>query len=501
MSDQTGFNYEVMLSRLHGGLCAFQSLRAHRRHREQAAAPARTPEPHATPEPRMTPEPPRAHRPPVDEPATGSPEPQAFVTVGGRVVPLFGNMDGLFGAAAAPSAPVQTTPPTTPPAEETRPAPTTPAPALTASTLKLPPPTPPPRLGLIYGGHPPASEAAAAAEPATTPPRAPSHEPPTPRPQDAQEAPSIASLTARLDARAHAEAQRLEQVHAEHRAVLATVLREHQDELRAQREAEAARTTQLLREHRDELRAQREVDATRAAQLLRDVFAEHRAELASANPSHADQAATEGDSAGLRAALLEQASLQREANEDVAEHISALTSIVADLGQTVGMLAVAAAHKAHHNNLPTRPTFTPPPRSEPAAAAPHVPSARSAALPQVDPVGVTASRIEPASSRVEPTAPTSSALPPAAANRHRGPADLSLSHAITHEPAHRRPIHLRLAQEAAERAHVQEALEGDLDDDLGTDPVDESDDPRQSRRLPPCTDLVQHEEQERDHDA
>jgi hypothetical protein len=391
----------------------------------------------------------------------------------------------------------------TPPAEETRPAQTAPAPAATASTLKLPPPTPPPRLGLIYGGHPPTPEPAAAAEPSTAPPRAPSPEPAPGQqaPAQAQETPSIASLAALLDARALAEAQRLEQVHAEHRAILAIVLRDHQDELRTQGEAEAARTTQLLREHRDELRAQQEADAARTAQLLREVLAQHRAELASANQSHADRIATEGDPAGLRAALLEQASAQREANEDVAEHISALTAIIADLGQTVGMLAVAAAHKAQHNNLPTRPTFTPPPRSEPAAAAPHVPSARSAALPQVDPVGVTASRIEPASSRVEPTAPTSSALPPAAANRDRGPADLSLSHAITHEPAHRRPIYLRLAQEAAERARVQEALESDLDDDLGTDPVDESDDPRPRRRLPPCTDLVQHEEQERDHDA
>jgi hypothetical protein len=496
MSGQTGFNYEVMLSRLHGGLCAFQSLRAHRRQREQEAAPA------PTPEPRTTPEPPRAaHRPPVDEQLTGSAEPQAFVTVGGRVVPLFGNMDGLFGAAIAPSAPLQTASPMTPSTEETGPAQTAPAPALapTVSTLKLPPPTPPPRLGLIYGGHPPTPEPAPTAEPSTAPPRAPSHEPQTPA--QAQETASIASLTAMLDARAHAEAQRLEHVHAEHRAILAIVLREHRDELRAQGEAEAARTTQLLREHRDELRAQQEADAARTAQLLREVLAQHRAELASANQSHADRIATEGDPAGLRAALLEQASSQREANEDVAEHISALTAIIADLGQTVGMLAVATAHKAQHNNLPTRPTFTPPSRSEPAAAAPHVPSARSAALPQVDPVGVTASRIEPASSRVEPTAPTSSALPPAAANRDRGPADLSLSHAITHEPAHRRPIYLRLAREAAERAHVQEALEGDMDDDLGTDPVDVSDDPRPRRRLPPCTDLVQHEEQERDHDA
>jgi hypothetical protein len=140
----------------------------------------------------------------------------------------------------------------------------------------------------------------------TAPPRAPSHEPQTPA--QAQETASIASLAALLDARAQAEAQRLEQVHAEHRAILAIMLREHQDELRAQGEAEAARTTQLLREHRDELRAQREADAARTAQLLREVLAEHRAELASANQSHADRIATEGDPAGLRAALLEQAS-------------------------------------------------------------------------------------------------------------------------------------------------------------------------------------------------
>ncbi len=493
MSGQTGFNYEVMLSRLHGGLCAFQSLRAHRRQREQEAAPA------PTPEPRTTPEPPRpTHRPPVDEHATGSPEPQAFVTVGGRVVPLFGDMDGLFGAATAPSAPLQTAPPMTPPAEETRPTQTAPAPAPTASTLKLPPPTPPPRLGLIYGGHPPSPEPSAAVEPSTAPPRAPSHEPQAP-PQ-AQETPSIASLAALLDARAQAEAQRLEQVHAEHRAILAIMLRDHQDELRTRGEAEATRTMQLLREHRDELRAHREADAARTAQMLREVLAEHRAELASTNQSHADRIATQGDPAGLRVALIEQASLQREANEDVAEHISALTTIIADLGQTVGMLAVAAAHKAQQSDLPTRPTFTPPPRREPAAGTPHVPSARST-VPQVEPVAITASRIEPAPSQVEPTAPAPSDPPPAAANQPRGRADLSLSHTIAEEPAHRRPIYLRLAQEAAERARVQEALEGDPDDDLGTDPVDESDDPRPRRRLPPCTDLVQHEEQERDHDA
>jgi hypothetical protein len=43
----------------------------------------------------------------------------------------------------------------------------------------------------------------------------------------------------------------------------------------------------------------------------------------------------------------------------VAEHISALTTIIADLGQTVGMLAVAAAHKAR-NRPPSRSATTMP---------------------------------------------------------------------------------------------------------------------------------------------
>ena len=89
MSDQTGFNYEVMISRLHGGLCAFQSLRAHRRQREQAAAP--------TEPTRVTPDPSRPTR--VEPPA--APPPQAFVNLGDRAVPT--SVDsGLFGVMPAP---------------------------------------------------------------------------------------------------------------------------------------------------------------------------------------------------------------------------------------------------------------------------------------------------------------------------------------------------------------------------------------------------------------
>lgn len=155
MSNQTGFDYDVMLSRLHGGLCAFQSLRAHRRQREQAAPPMT--------EERVTPEPPRparvAHVDDLAElRAAGSLEPQAFVAVGDRMVPLFGNVNaGRFGVMATPAVPPASVTPATPTAAPAPVAdePPPPAPALAASTLRLPPPTPPPRLGLIYGGRPP----------------------------------------------------------------------------------------------------------------------------------------------------------------------------------------------------------------------------------------------------------------------------------------------------------------------------------------------------------
>ena len=486
MSGQTGFNYEVMISRLHGGLCAFQSLRAHRRQREQAVVPAASTERRA-PEERVTPPPPRAT--PVDEQVTGSPEPQAFVAMGDRVVPLFGSLNGLFGGAPAPSAtaPTVSAPPPAAPAptaEETRPPQSATAPTPTASTLKLPPPMPPPRLGLIYGGHPSPPDPApnVATEPASATPRTSTHEP-APRPQgpaQAQETPSLASITALLDSRAQADAQRLEQVHAEHRAVMAITLREHRDELRAQVEAEAARTTQLLCAHRDELRAQREADATRTAQLLREVFAEHRAELVRANQAHADYLAQQPtpDTVGmgeLRGALLEHASLQREASEDVADQISALTTIVADLGHTVGMLAVAAAHKAQQSHLPTRTTFPPPPRVEPAPS------------PQGERLASTVSPpIEPDTARVGPAAPAFSDTTPPAANQP--------SAQLKAPPPQTR-------SEAAERARLQEALEDDSDDDIAAALASDDDDPVHRRRLPPLTALEKSDDQEADDDV
>jgi hypothetical protein len=525
MSNPTGFDYEVMISRLHGGLCAFQSLRAHRRERAQAAAPPPATEGRRTSEP-----PPAARVAHLDDlaelHATASLEPQAFVAVGDRVVPLFGSVSaGLFGGAAAGPATTPTDPPATPPsapapaaAPATPPAPAAESrPSAPAATLRLPPPTPPAQLGLILGGRPPTPEPGAVTEPPTAI-----------RPQEPDAPPiavavSAASITALLDARAQEEAQRLERAHAEHHAAMATLLREHQEALRGQSEADATRTTALLRdvfaEHRAELRAQSEADAARTTALLRDVFAEHRAELAQANQAYqlaqrsqsADSPAAACDTVELRAALLEQANAQREANDAVAANIDALTSIVGDLGHTVGMLAVAATQKAQRS---VQAIFPPPPRVEPAtaraaapdvdlasvhAAAPHVdPASSRAAAPHVDPaaiaVSATSPHLEPAnhgpsaaaSRPVEPVAPASSQATLAAANQ---PTSTSLTDAITSEPPRTRAIGLTLAEEAAARARVQRTLAEDDDPDLET-ALDDDDDPERHRRLAPCTDIV-----------
>jgi len=340
----------------------------------------------------------------------------------------------------------------------------------------------------------PATEPASASPP-TGVPQAPSPQAP-PTAAQGQEPPRLAPIAALLDARAQEDAQRLERAQAEHRAATTMLLREHRAELRAQSETDAARTTALLRdvfaEHRAELRAQSETDAARTTALLRDVFAEHRAELAQANQAHADPlaqvlaqrppsadpAAAAGDTASLHTALLEQASIQREANEAVAENIDALTSIVADLGHTVGMLAVAATQKTQQSHGPTGAIFTPPPRVEQATA--------HAAARHLDPAPTATST----SPHVEP-APASSNETPAAANQPtRTFTVVPLADAITSEPPKPRPIVLTLAQQAAERKRVEGVLDDDDDDgNLETKFAIDDDDPARPR-LQPCTDIV-----------
>lgn len=168
----------------------------------------------------------------------------------------------------------------------------------------------------------------------------------------------MAALTALLDAHAKDEALRLERVHAEHRSFVELLLRDHREALRAQSEAHAAQTAQLLRdvlaEHRAELARVAEAHADHLAQVL----AQHRQDA----PNQREHTAPDDE---LRSALIEHSRCQREANQDIAEHIGALTTIVADLGQTVGMMAMATVHPS---NSALAPVMAAADRSEPTAA-------------------------------------------------------------------------------------------------------------------------------------
>ena len=102
MSSQPGIDYESLLHRLHGGLCEFQNLRDRRRPR-----PADTPPVASVQSP-----PAAAAASSAAEAFADMPLPQGYVTVGGRLVPFYGEVQ------ARSAAPVTAAPPTAP----TRPA-------------------------------------------------------------------------------------------------------------------------------------------------------------------------------------------------------------------------------------------------------------------------------------------------------------------------------------------------------------------------------------------
>ncbi len=354
MSNQTGIDYyDLLVSRIHGGVCAFQSLRAHRRDRTHDNAP-----PLAA---RTDPPPPAAYSDAASDERPGPMvlEPQGFIAHGGRVLPLFGDVRAVFHGAPPPVEASQMTPPPTrsAPMPEELPLlvqdPPSSRPA-SASTLKLPLPTPPSRLGLV--GRP-AESPAPAPEPSAPPASTTTASDGATAPQHT--APSGHGIEALLTGRAQAEAARLEQVHAEHRACLAMLLHEHRAELHAQADADAARATQLVRELLAEHRAELTRTADAQAGRLALVFSQHREEM-EATRAEQPEAASAPQSEVLCTALIEQAKLQREANEDIVQHIAEVTGLVADLGQTVGLLAVAV-YDARQVRVPTV-SLPPPPR-------------------------------------------------------------------------------------------------------------------------------------------
>ena len=296
-------------------------------------------------------------------------------------------------------------------------------------------------------------------------------------------APSEPGLEALLASRAQMEATRLEQVHAEHRACLATLLHEHRAELHAQADADAARATQIVRELLAEHRAELTRSADAQAGTLALVLSQHREEM-EATRTEQPEAGSSPQSKALCTALMEQAKHQREAHEDLVQHIGAVTTIVADLGQTVGLLAVAV-YDARQVRVPTV-SLPPPPRvggtvgavATAAMTTLGVSSASSSPIP-------TASSPAPAAGTVGRTSEAAnawtSALVPACPGVSQ-PVDAGRPSACT--PARASPA----AEDALDCARLSTAL--DDDDDADLDGVVDPDEHTRRARLRPVTDLV-----------
>jgi len=469
MSNQTGIDYyDTLMSRIHGGLCAFQSLRTHRRERTRTREDTSFP-PRASSS-ASPPQPPTASSHAASDDGPPMLEPQGFIAHGGRVLPLFGDVRAVFHSAPPPAeaSPPTPAPPRSAPMPEELPLLVQDPPSSrppSASILKLPLPTPPSRLGLV--GRP--TEAPAPTPEPSAPTAAATDGAPSTAPQHAPS--SGQGLEALLASRAHMEAARLEQVHAEHRACLATLLHEHRAELHAQAEADAARATQLVREllaeHRAELTRSADAQAGRFALVL----SQHREEM---EATRAEQpAASSSQTEALATALIEQAKLQREAHEDIAQHIADVTTLVADLGQTVGLLAVAV-YDARQVRVPTV-SLPPPPR-----VGGNLGAVATATMTTLDVSSASSSPV-PAASPPPPAAATVSHTPDAA---NAGTSSLTTAPwSGVSQPDAGRP---RACTPA--RAGVSSDLDDVNDQDLAD--VDDPEEYTRRARLKPVTDLV-----------
>jgi hypothetical protein len=378
MFDPSGNPVESLLSNLRDGLCELRSRREERRHRVGDGAPPSTPaHPANVGATASSPGSTNVHAAePMGRSTTGL-NPRGFVAVEGRLVPFFGELAcNVTPAAAAPGpTPGEPTPQqaATPPRSPPPPVPTPPSsPTFEAKqdaasprpskpgALNLPLPTPPARLGLASTP----SQGTVAGEP--TPIPAPAKHAPTERGEltPTRDDSRIETLLAR---HSDAEAERLEKVHAEHRALLATLLSEHRAMLQDQADANAARQdnviSDLLTEHRTEF-----------SSILNPLI-EHLHQLRDQQRTHAELLAaaarefpvsTSSDIAVLRDVLAEQARFQHKAQQEMTENLDTLAVVVRNMGQTVGLLAVATYEgKREKPAVLLPPVITPTPRPSP----------------------------------------------------------------------------------------------------------------------------------------
>lgn len=463
MSNSSGFDVDNLFGRLNLGVRGLQAWREHRRARFDDVAPAAT----VSRPPTVV----AAAASPAASPARdieNGPHPQGFVDLGGRLVPIYRvpPPGPEVSPAATPAAVPTPEPPEPPPAAPTTAAPapasTTDAPRSTrlssVAPLKIPLPTPPACLARAT------TPAAEEAEPASAP--EPTAAVPAPEPAQAAARMDFTLLEAVLQHHRDAEATRLEQVHAEHRALLVVLLGVHQAQQTEQAEQQQRLICDLLAEHRAELRSHTE--------SIRDLLTQQREDVQKlvAAAGHTDAGPTRSITA-LHDLLANQAKLQAEAHEQTEQHIADLADVLGGLGQTIGQLAQATFER--------KPSFIPPAL----ASLPWPPPPSPPHTPAVAPTPSTASSSSEAPALPSPCEPVAQ---PSACRADETP------------PPPPRPAREPHGDTSRAQARVREVLDelDDNDDDDLEDIVDP--DERSPRsRLPPFTPLDHSDSSEHAH--
>ncbi len=469
MSNQPGFDYDQMFNRLHLGVRGLQHWRDNRRARfVDGGAPASAPTVVAAASGTAAPQPAEMG------PTAGPPTPRGYVSVGGELFPVYSDTQfrSRPDAPASPATEPVPPEPAPPTATAAPPSPPSAPPAPTAdrltrlssvAPLKIPLPTPPPCLGRAGTPDPIDDEPASASEPATTA-----------QPANTAAAMDPELLEAVLQHHRDAEAARLEQVHAEHRALVAGMLEVHRTQIADQAEDQRQLIRDLLTGHRAELDARAE-----AMRLLLTQHREDVKQLAGATDQVSETRAQ--STADMHDWLTQQVKHQAQAQAQAEQHLADLADMLGGLGQTVGHLAAATFER--------KPTFVPPPL----AAIPWPPpspattqSFEITSSPATTPSSATMpSIVTPPSLKLSTPEPSADLAPQP--DRPPAPVPACAGTSSTHKaspPSPRSPQQQRHEASLAQ-ARVHEVVEAFDDDDL-QDIVDPEEPPPRTQ-LPPFT--------------
>jgi hypothetical protein len=276
---------------------------------------------------------------------------------------------------------------------------------------------------------------------------------PTPEPAHPAARMDFTILEAVLQHHRDAEATRLEQVHAEHRALLVVLLGVHHAQQTEQAEQQQRLIRDLLAEHRAGLKTHTE--------SLRDLLTQQREDVQKlVTAAGQTDAGPTRSSTALHDLLTNQAKLQAEAHEQTEQHIADLADVLGGLGQTIGQLAQATFER--------KPSFVPP-----ALASLPWPPPGPSPTPVLAPTPSTASSSAEAPALPSPCEP---AAQPRACRADETP------------PPPPRPAREPYGEASRTQARVREVID-ELDDDDDLEDIVDPDERSPRSRLLPLTPL------------